>query len=99
MQVLNLIREFKHQRMKDSKMVKDYSHILFGIENKVRLLGSKFTDSRIVQKILATIPKRYEATITTLENSKDLLEFSLTKLLKALIAPKKRRQMRKEKTI
>ena len=99
MQVLKFIREFELQRMKDPKTVKEYSDILFGIANKVRLLGSTFTDSRLIQKILVTVPERYEATIATLENSKDLSKFSLAELLKAMRAPKKKRLMREEKTI
>ena len=56
MQVLNLIREFELQRIKDSETVKDYSN---------RLLGSEFIESQIVQNILTALLERYEATITT----------------------------------
>jgi len=72
MQVLNLMREFEMQKMKESETIKDYSDRLLSIANKVRLLGTQFADSRIVEKILVTVPERYEASITTLENTKDL---------------------------
>jgi len=72
MQVLNLIREFELQRMKESESVKEYSDRLLSIANKVRLLGSVLKDSRIVETLLVTVPERFEATITTLENTKDL---------------------------
>ena len=98
MQVLNLIREFELQRMKDSETIKDYSDRLLSIANKVRLLGYEFTDSRIVQKILVTVPERYEATITTFENTKDLSKISLAELLNALQAPEQRRLMRGDTT-
>ncbi|KAK6793035.1 hypothetical protein RDI58_012116 [Solanum bulbocastanum] len=61
--------------MKESETVKKYY--------KVRLLDSTFPNSRIVEKILVTIHERYEATITTLENSKYLSKFSLTEMLKS----------------
>ena len=48
MQVLNLIREFDMQRMKESETIKDYSDRLLNIVNKDRLLGTNFYDSRIV---------------------------------------------------
>ncbi|XP_022738756.1 uncharacterized protein LOC111291345 [Durio zibethinus] len=99
MQVLNLIREFELQIMKDSETIKDYFDKLLSITNKVRLFGSEFTDSRIVEKILVTVPERYEATITVLENTKDLSKISLTELLNALQAQKQRRLMRKDTTI
>lgn len=66
MKALNLIREFEMQRMKESETIKEYSDRLLDIGNKVRLLGSQFLDSRIVEKILVSVPERYEASITTL---------------------------------
>ena len=93
MQVLNLIREFEMQKMKESETIKEYSDKLLGIVNKVRLLGTDFSDSTIVQKILGLIPEKFEATISSLENSKDL---SLSELLNALQAQEQRRLMRQE---
>ncbi|XP_019225517.1 PREDICTED: uncharacterized protein LOC109207088 [Nicotiana attenuata] len=69
MKVLNLIREFELQKIKESETVKEYSDWLLGIVNKVRLLGTKFRDSRIVEKILVTVPEKYEVSITTLKGS------------------------------
>ena len=84
MKVLNLIRDFELQKMKELKTIKEYSERLLNIANRVRLLGSEFKDSRIVEKILVTIPERFEATITTLENTKDLSKITLAKLLNSL---------------
>ncbi|XP_006603513.1 uncharacterized protein [Glycine max] len=98
MQALNLIRELEMQRMKDSETIKDYADKLLGIANKIRLLGTEILDSRIVQKILVTIPEKYEATLTSLENSKDLSIITLAELLTALQALEQRRLMRQEGT-
>ena len=84
MQVLNLIREFVLQKMKESETIKDYSDKLLSIANKVRLLGSKLNDSRIVEKIFVMIPERYETIVTTLENTKNLPKISLAELLNSL---------------
>ena len=62
--------------MKESESVKEYSDRVLSIANKVRLLGSVLNDSRIVEKLLVTIPEKFEATITTLENTKDLSKIS-----------------------
>ncbi|XP_022953040.1 uncharacterized protein LOC111455561 [Cucurbita moschata] len=72
MKVLNLIRNFELQKIKESESVKEYSGRLLSITNKVRLLGSILNDSRIVEKLLVTVLEKFEATITTLENTKDL---------------------------
>ena len=69
MQALNLVREFEMQKMKESETIKEYANKLLSIANKVRLLGSNFSDSRIVEKILMTIPERFD---TSLENAKDI---------------------------
>jgi hypothetical protein len=97
MQSLNLIREFELQRMKDSEIIKEYSDKLLGIVNKVRLLGTYFSDCRIVEKILVTVPERYEASITTLEHTKDLSKIILAELINALQAQEQRRLMRQDR--
>ncbi|KAL4385719.1 hypothetical protein GQ457_15G000060 [Hibiscus cannabinus] len=99
MQVLNLVRDFELQKMKETETVKEYSGSLVSIANKVRLLGSSLAYSRIVQKILVTIPERFEATITTLENTKDMSKISLAELLSALQAQEQMRVMRQEGAI
>lgn len=86
MQVLNLMREFELQRMKESNTIKEYSDKLLGIANKIKLLGSDFADSRIVEKILVTVPERYEASITLLENTKDLSKITFLEVLHAFQA-------------
>jgi len=82
MQMLNLIREIELQRMKEFKTIKEYSNKLLAIANKVKLLGTTSTDSKIVEKIL--VPERYEESITTLENIKDLFKITMTELLNVL---------------
>ena len=91
---LNLIRKFELQKMKESETVKEYSDRLLSIVNKVRLLGTKFKDSRIVEKILVTVPERYEVSITTLKNTNDLSKITLAELLHTLQVQEQRRLMR-----
>ncbi|KAL6332184.1 hypothetical protein AAG906_001898 [Vitis piasezkii] len=64
--------EFEMKKMKESDALKNYAAQLLSIADKVRLLGKEFSNEKIVQKILVTLPKKYEATISSLENSKDL---------------------------
>ncbi|XP_047264050.1 uncharacterized protein LOC107865605 [Capsicum annuum] len=82
--------------MKETETIKDYSERFLNIANRVRLLGSVFNDSRIVEKILVTALERFEATITTLENTKDLSKITLVELLNALQAQEQRKVMRDE---
>ncbi|XP_047260054.1 uncharacterized protein LOC124892918, partial [Capsicum annuum] len=96
MQVLNLVREFELQRMKESETIKEHSDRLLNLANHIRLLGSTFIDSRIVEKILVTVPERFEATITILENTKDLSKITLAELLSSFQAQEQWRVMRQE---
>ena len=99
MHVLNLMREFELQRMKESETVKDYTNKLLGIANKIRLLGGDFADSRIVEFFLVTVPERYEASIVSLENTKDLSKITLAEVVHALQAQEQRRLMREDRVV
>ncbi|XP_020590367.1 uncharacterized protein LOC110031463 [Phalaenopsis equestris] len=92
MQVLNLVHDFEMQKMKETETIKKYFDRLLNIANHVKLLGSSLEDSRIVQKILVIVPERFEATITTLKNTKNLSKIALS----ALQAQEQRRLMREE---
>ena len=84
--MMNLIREFEMKKMKESDAVKDYGAQLLSIADKVRLVGKLFSNEKIVQKILVTLLEKYEVTISSLENSKDLSTISLTDFLHSLEA-------------
>lgn len=99
MQALNLVREFEMQKMKESETIKEYANKLLSIANKVRLLGVEFSDSRIVQKILVTVPEKFEASITSLENTKDLSKITLAELVSAMQAQEQRSKMRDEVSV
>ena len=87
------------QRMQESETIKEYSNKLLGIANKINLLGSDFADSRIVEKILVTVSERYEASIASLENTKDLSKITLAEVLHALQAQEQRMLMRQDRVV
>ncbi|XP_069145522.1 uncharacterized protein [Solanum lycopersicum] len=77
--------------MKKMIVSKAYDH-----SNRVKLLGFQFKDSHIVEKILVTVPKRVEATINTLENTKNLSNITLAELLNSLQAQEERKVIRED---
>ena len=93
---MNLIREFEMQKMKESETIKEYANKLLRIANKVRLLGSDFSDSRIVQKILVTVPEKFEVSIASLENNKDLSKITLAELVSTMQSQEQQRLMRQD---
>ena len=84
MQILNLKKEFEIQKMKEFESVKEYGNKLMSIVNQIKLLSEDFPTQRIVEKLLISLPKRYESKISSLEDSKVLSKISFAKLINAL---------------
>ncbi|XP_017976517.1 PREDICTED: uncharacterized protein LOC108662012 [Theobroma cacao] len=93
MQVMNLLREFETLRMRDTENVKDYINKIMRVVNQVRLLGENLSESRVVQKVLVSLSKKIESTITSLEGSKDLSTLTLIDVVNALQAAEQMRAM------
>ncbi|KAL6323788.1 hypothetical protein AAG906_002256 [Vitis piasezkii] len=98
MQILNLKRQFEVLRMKDNEFIKEYVDRLMEVVNKIRLLGEDLTDQRVVEKVLVSLPERFESKISSLEDSKDLTKISLAELVHAFQAQEQRRSMRQEES-
>ncbi|XP_031256828.1 uncharacterized protein LOC116114825 [Pistacia vera] len=62
----------------------------------MQLLGEEMTYKRIMEKVLVSLPERFESKISSLEDSKDLSHITLTELVHALQAQKQRRSLRQE---
>ncbi|KAK5794037.1 hypothetical protein PVK06_035228 [Gossypium arboreum] len=85
-QIINLRRDFENLRMKESETVKQYADRIMAIVNNIRLLGDDFSDQRVVEKVITTLPEKYESKISSLEDSRDLSAIPLTDLINALYA-------------
>ncbi|XP_071920780.1 uncharacterized protein [Coffea arabica] len=99
MQVLNFRREFELLRMKDTENIKEYSDKLLDVVNKIRLIGEQLPDSRVIEKVLVSLPERFEAKISSLEDSWDLSQITLPELINALQAQEQKRAIRKEEAV
>ncbi|XP_031275492.1 uncharacterized protein LOC116133971 [Pistacia vera] len=98
MQVLNLRREFEMQRMQETEKVKDCVDRLMDVVNKIRLIGVELTNHRVVEKVLVSLLERFESEISSLEDSKDMTQITLTELVHALQAQEQRRLLRQKNT-
>ena len=96
MQVLNLKKNFEFLTMQEDETITKYSARIALIVNKIRSLCEEFLDARIVEKVLVTLPKRFESKISSLEESRDLSQISLVELMNALQAQEQRRALRQE---
>nr|GMD97106.1 Retrovirus-related Pol polyprotein from transposon RE1 [Ipomoea batatas] len=99
---MNKAKTYIHLALTDevfTKIMTYYSERLKKVVNKIRLLGEELPDDRVVEKILVTLPKRFESKISSVEESRDLSEISLADLLHALEAQEQRRTYRNESNI
>lgn len=98
MHILNLKRQFEGLKMKESDTIKDFSFHISKLVNQVKLFGEEFPDSRIVEKVLVSLPEKFEHKICSLKDSKDFTEMSFQKLVNALQAVEQRKSYRLEGT-
>ncbi|XP_022717661.1 uncharacterized protein LOC111276114 [Durio zibethinus] len=84
MQVLNLRREFEVLKIKESENLKEYNDRFMKIVNKIRLLGEKLSDKKIVEKVFISLLERFESKISSLKDSKDLTKITPVELFNAL---------------
>ncbi|XP_016720865.1 uncharacterized protein [Gossypium hirsutum] len=95
-QVINLRRDFENLKMKKSESIKQYLNRIMATVNSIRLLGEDFSDSRVVEKVITTLPERFESKISSLEDLKDLTTIFLSELVNSLYALEQRRANRQE---
>lgn len=63
------------------------------------MLGNEFSDSRLNEKVLVAMLKRYEAFNASLKNTKDLSTITLTKVIYALQTQEQQRLMKNENAV
>ncbi|XP_040965721.1 uncharacterized protein [Gossypium hirsutum] len=59
-QLLNLRRDFENLKMKEAETVKQYSDRIMAVVNSIRLLEEQFSEARIVEKVMSTLPESKE---------------------------------------
>ncbi|GKV11757.1 hypothetical protein SLEP1_g22980 [Rubroshorea leprosula] len=84
MQEMNYKREFVVLSMKDFETVKEYSNHLMKLVNQMRVLGEYVPDKRVVEKVLVSLPEKFEHKISSLEDSRDLTKVPLTEIISSL---------------
>jgi len=94
LQILNLRKEFEMLRMKETEIIKEYFDRLLIVVNKIRLLCEDLPDRRIVEKVLVSLLERFDAKISSLEDSRDLTKISLIELMNSMQTQEQRRLLK-----
>ena len=77
--------------MKDSESMKDYFSRVIDVVNHMKTYGENITDQRIVEKILISLPEKYEYIVAAIQESKDLSTLSMQQLMSSLLSHEQRR--------
>ncbi|TXG53906.1 hypothetical protein EZV62_019162 [Acer yangbiense] len=92
-------REFENLKMKEFESVKEYFSRVIGVVNHMRTLGEDVTDQKVVEKILISLPEKYEHIVAAIEESKDLTTLSVEQLMGSLESHEQRRLLRNDQSV
>ncbi|GAV77485.1 UBN2 domain-containing protein, partial [Cephalotus follicularis] len=82
--LLNFRRDYENLKMKDSEAVKDYVSRLMELVNQMRTYGEKISDQKLVEKVLISLPEKFDPKVSAIEESKDLSTVTLNELISSL---------------
>ena len=79
-----LITSFKEIKMEEDESFDEFYTKLKDIVNSASNLGETIPEPKIVRKVLRSLPERFHAKITAIEESKDIDKIPLTELVSNL---------------
>ncbi|XP_016683952.1 uncharacterized protein [Gossypium hirsutum] len=59
-QVINIRRDFENLKMKEFDTIKQYPDRIMATVNSIRLIGEDFSKGRVVEKVITTLPEKFE---------------------------------------
>jgi hypothetical protein len=87
---------FETLKMTESENIDQFMTRVMGIVNQIRLTGEAIPDQRIVEKVLRSLPNKFEMVVTTILESKDLSNFSTDELMGSLLSHETRLHLEDE---
>ncbi|GLT45830.1 hypothetical protein SLA2020_196340 [Shorea laevis] len=82
--------------MKETDTIHQYSNKLMDVVNQIRLHGEDFPDQRVVEKMIVSLPEKFEPKISAIEESCDLKTLTVYELISKLQAHEQRTALRME---
>src|SRR5438270_11874195 len=74
-------RDFENLKMRDGELLNDYFTRIMDIVNQMKIHGEDVIDKRIVEKILMTLPAKYDPTIGIIEQTQNLETLGVEELM------------------
>jgi hypothetical protein len=79
-----LRRQFENLQMKDSDSIKQFTYRVTDLLNQIRQNGDELADHKVVEKVLRSFPRKCDAIVVVIEESKDLTTYSMDELVGSL---------------
>jgi hypothetical protein len=79
-----LRREFENLQMKDSDSIDQFTYRVTELVNQIRQNGDELVDQKVVEKVLRSLPRKFDAIVVVIEESKDLTKYSMDELVGSL---------------
>lgn len=95
----SLRREYENLKMNEGDNIKVFTGKLIDLGNQLRVHGEEKTDYQIVQKILISLPARFDSIVAVMEQTKDLTSLPVTELIGTLQAHEHRVGSRLENNV
>ena len=80
-----LTRDFESLSMKDTESVELFYTRVIGLINQLKYHGENIDDRRIIEKVIRILPPKFESLVVTLEENKDMSQFTIDELQASLI--------------
>ena len=78
-------RYFEVICMKESDTIGSFFTLLIGLVTQMRSHGETVEERRIVEKVLRSLPSRFDVIVTTIEETNDLSKFTVDELHASLM--------------
>ncbi|KAA8525573.1 hypothetical protein F0562_007428 [Nyssa sinensis] len=80
----NLQRDFETMKMKENETLNDFSTRFSELVNQMKTYVEDISDARIVEKILISLPKKFDVIVAIFEETKDISKLSIQELMGSL---------------
>lgn len=84
--LLTLKREFEILRMKENESIKEYTSKRSHLVNQMRLYGEVVEDNKVIEKMLVSLPKKFEAKLAAIKESCNLKILTISEMVRKLQA-------------
>ena len=92
----SLRKQYANMKMKDCETIKNYYTRIMSLVSEMKAYGEDLSDHKVVEKILISLPAKFDPKVSTIEDTKDLSTLTITELISSLHAFEQRLASRDE---